>query len=115
MKTIEKKICELKKELGLITMVECTKNEKEAIDALPVGSPLPDGIQYNPADGTYLKEGEIDMTPEEKEEFYVLKKLSYLKSIKGYLKFFTVLTVLALIGGAVLLIAGGSVISGLLY
>ena len=101
MKKISEKIHELKKDIGLIASVECSAQELKKLSDLPPGSPLPDGITYDYVSETYVKEGEVKMTAEEKQEFFALQKLSYLKSIKTYLRFFYVLALLSLIPAAI--------------
>lgn len=111
MKNIKEEIKELKKELGMVQNVPCSTDEAEQYKDMYA---LPSDVFLDPVENKLCRCEVVEMNAEEKQEYYQLAKLSYLKSIKGYLKFFVILTIISLVASAILLIAGGSAIGSLL-
>ena len=102
---------DLKKELrsyrftfDLVQKIPCTKQENTQYAKLvKEGGTLPEGVfpyEYDSGDVSnteFYTIYEPDLTQEEKEEYLVYKKLTYLKTIKNCMVFFVVLTVLGIL------------------
>ena len=113
MKNIKKELKELKLAFGFATTKPCTQEENQAFKGVPKKE-LPEGVAYNDYEDVFVKYEETEISAEDKKEFYRLKQLSYLKSIKNSLKFFVVLTIISLIVSLILVLAGAGAIDAFL-
>ena len=91
---------------GLLKCESC--NELEATEYQQLrseGKPLPKGVIWAPNKKTFLKIDPSEFSSREAEQHIVsVAQTLYLKSIKKWLTFFGVLTILGLIGGLIALI-----------
>ena len=101
MKNIRQEIKDLKRVVGLAWKDKCTQAESEKFKHISVDN-LPENISFDADYGEYYKYQEADVSEEEKQEFYTLKQLSYLKSIRKCLIFFVVLTIISLIASVII-------------
>ena len=88
----------------LMQKIPCTKQENTQYAKLvKEGGALPEGVFPYAYDSGDISNTEFytiyepDLTREEKEEYLIYKKLSYLRTIKNCMVFFVVLTVLSIL------------------
>ncbi len=107
-------LLELKYKLGILQRTDCTWEEDDKYRSLlRENKPLPDGILYDaPSDGSlelphFYKVQKANLSKEELAEYVQYKQLKSIVTIKNCLVFFTVLTILSLVGGIITAIAIG--------
>lgn len=95
---------EYKLEFDLLQKIPCTKQENEEYQKLlEVGGTLPEGVYaYVYTNGEistteFYTIYEPDLTEAEKREYLMYKQLSYIKTIKNCVVFFTALTIIGMI------------------
>ena len=95
-------------EFDLLQKIPCTKQENtEYKQIVKDGGTLPEGVQacmYETDE--FYKIHEADLTEAEINEYLTYKQLSLIRTIKNCVVFFTVLTVIGLVGW--LLLLGGA-------
>jgi len=95
---------------GLLQKIDCSRAEtKKFIKLIKSNQSLPDDVfQYtSPADDpiyAFYRIHTYDFTENEIAEYLAYKQLDLLKTIKGYLMFFVILTIIGMIGAFILLI-----------
>ena len=103
---LRKTLRQYKMDMGLIQQIDCSpKENKEIRKILKETGELPEGVytyEYDYGSEFYRLE-EADLTEAEIAEYLTYKQLSLLRTIKNCVVFFTVLTVLGLIGGFMLM------------
>lgn len=111
---LKNKLMQLRLKNNLLQKVYCSREESEKyIELLKNNQPLPKGVYQEESDVTgysqfyTIYEANKEMTPEEIEEYFLLKQSSDIRTIRNCVIFFTVLIVIVLIigfiGGACLL------------
>lgn len=100
---LRKELHDYREAFHLIQRVPCSKEQNQAFQQiLKNGGKLPDGVFPFVFDSGLVSDEfytiyKPDLTPEEKEEYLTLKRLSLLKTIKNCVLFFTVLTIVGII------------------
>ena len=96
-----------KEKFDLIQKIPCTKEEDKAYSQmLKNGQPLPEGIERQEFSDGYEEFYTVykpDLSEKEIQEYLTYKKLSLLNTIKNCVLFFTVLTIIGLVGWLLLL------------
>lgn len=98
----------LKESLGLREKVSCTLEENEAYaELLKNGQPLPEGVEQDdpndkPEYASFHVPQETTLSREELAEYISLKQLKLLTTVKNCVVFFTVLTILSLVGSLII-------------
>ena len=106
-----KELNELKESLGIREQTPCTLKENEAyVELLKNGQPLPEGVEQNdpnvePEYASFHVPQETPLSKEELAEYVSYKQLKTLTTIKNCVVFFTVLTVLSLIGSLIIVLS----------
>ena len=100
---------EFKENFNLIQKIPCTKDENIRYTQMQKsGQTLPEGVhayEYSTVDGyaefytVYIP----DLTPAEVQEYLTFKKLAMLNTIKNCVLFFTILTIIGLLGTLLIL------------
>ncbi len=97
--------------VDFLQKIDCSEEDnKKYIKMKKEGLELPEGVfQYEDEQGNPYEQFytiyETDLTPEEKTEYLLLRKMSYIKAIKSCVVFFTVLTVIGLVATVFLLLS----------
>ena len=100
---------EFKEKFDLIQKIPCTKEENKHYAAMQKsGQALPQGVyvyEYTSVDdyAEYYTVYIPDLTSDEIQEYLTFKKLSILNTIKNCVLFFTILTIIGLVGTLLLL------------
>ena len=91
-------------EFDLLQRIPCSKQEnKEYQKNLKGGGVLPEGVfpyvyeNGDTSEAEFYTVYEADLTNSEIMEYLTYKKLSYIRTIKGCVKFFTVLTIIGMV------------------
>ena len=104
-------LLEYKEQFDLIQKIPCTKEENKAYtQLLKTGKPLPENVrQYDYSTGMDYEEFYTlyipDLTDSEIAEYLTYKKLSLLNTIKNCVLFFTILTIIGLVGWLLIILA----------
>ena len=89
-------------EFDLLQKIPCTKQEnKEYQKLLKDGGALPEGVyaydSYDNGETEFYTVYETDLTESEIREYLTYKQLSFIRTIKNCVLFFTVLTIIGMI------------------
>ena len=110
---LRNKLLDYKFEFDLLQKIPCTKKEnKEYQKLLKDGGALPEGVYAYVYDTGEISETdfytiyEADLTESEIREYLTYKQLSFIKTIKKCVMFFTVLTIVGMIAYFLLLMSG---------
>ena len=104
-------LLDYKEQFDLIQKIPCTKEENKAYtQLLKAGKPLPENVcQYDYTTGMDYEEFYTlyipDLTEAEIAEYLTYKKLSLLNTIKNCVLFFTILTIIGLVGWLLIILA----------
>lgn len=103
---LKQELTQLRLKNNMLQKIYCSREESEEyIELLKNGQPLPKGVYQEESDvtGYYqfytIYEANKEMTPEEIEEYFLLKQSSDIRIIRNCVIFLTVLIVIALIIG----------------
>ena len=108
---LRQELLEYKEQFNLIQKIPCTRQENQAYtQLLKSGQPLPENVRkYEYSMTENMEEFYTlyipDLTEQEINEFLTYKQLSLLNTIKNYLLFFVVLTIIGLVGAFLLVTA----------
>ena len=108
---LKKEFERLKYRLDILQEVNCSEDEnKEYRQLLKEGKPLPDGVFRRNAwqeidDSIFYTVQQTELSGDELAEYIQYKQLCTLITIKKCAVFFTVLTVLSIVAGAITILA----------
>ena len=110
---LKNELLNLKFDNNIIQKISCTKLEcKKYQKLLKEGKPLPEGVYALEFENGEISTSEFytiydaNLSSEEIKEYIAFKQLSYIKTIKNCVVFFTILGVFGLIGGIIALLTG---------
>ena len=104
---LKKELVQFRYEFGVHEQIDCTEEQNAQYRQLAKeNKPLPARVYCRNSDptaeyATFYSVSEMELTPEQLNEYLQYKQLKTLTSIKKCMVFFTVLTVISIIGGVI--------------